>query len=407
MPAAAAGGEPVFPCPKCGAEIKLTETLAAPIVQSLRQGFELEKAKLAEQAKLDARADARREVEGELKTAKDELAAKNDEVAAKAKLLAEAQKHELELRKKTVALEERARALDLEVQRKLDAERAQVVEQTKKEVAEQQKLRDEQRRLKEAEQDKLVADLRAQLVDAQRRLEQGSQQTQGEVQELDLESSLRAMFPFDTIEPVAKGQFGGDCIQRVLGPGGQLAGSILWESKRTKNWSDGWLAKLRDDQRAAKADHAILLTQALPKGIERFGSRENVWVTELGCALPLAVALRQSLLEVAAVRVAAVGQQTKMELLYAYLTGPEFRRRVEAIVESWRALREDLDRERVWLTRQWAKREKEIQRALESSAAMYGDLQGIGGRALPEIEALESQPPEAKGLADGGSGRTA
>ncbi len=376
--AAASAAEPVIKCPRCGAEVKLTDSLRESVVQELRQKFDAEKQKLVEQAS----AEARRAVELELKSAK-------DDAAAKAKQLAEAQKNELELRRKAVELEDRARALDLEVQRKLDLERARTREQALKEFAEQRRSDDEKQRLKEAEKDKLIADLRQQTIELQRKAELGSQQLQGEVAELDLEASLRAHFPRDTIEPVAKGIHGGDCLERVLSAAGQQAGSILWESKRTKLWSDGWLEKLRDDQRAAKADLAVLVTQTLPKSVERFGLVDQVWVTDAASALPLAAALRKGLLDVATARHAAAGRSSKMELLYTYLTGPEFRRRVEAIVEAFTSMRIDLDAERRAFEKQWARREKQIERVMLNTAGMWGELEGIAGTALTAIEGLE------------------
>ena len=165
---------------------------------------------------------------------------------------------------------------------------------------------------------------------------------------------------------------------------------MLWETKRTKNWSDGWLAKLRDDQRSAKADIAVLLTHALPTGVETFGLVEGVWVTDVRCALPVAIAFRQSLIEVAGARAAADGQQTKMELVYQYLTGRRFRHRIEAIVEKFSGMRADLDKERNAITRMWAKREMQIQGVIESTLGMYGDLQGIAGKLLQEIDGLDT-----------------
>ena len=143
-----------------------------------------------------------------------------------------------------------------------------------------------------------------------------------------------------------KGEFGGDVLQRVIGPLDQPCGTILWESKQTKNWSDGWLAKLRDDQRKAKADIALIVSSALPKGVHTFDQIDGVWVTDARCAVPVAIALRQSLIELAAARQARDGQQTKMELVYEYLTGPRFRQRVEAIVEKFSEMQSDLERER-------------------------------------------------------------
>jgi hypothetical protein len=187
---------------------------------------------------------------------------------------------------------------------------------------------------------------------------------------------------------VPKGEFGGDVLHRVIGPLGQHCGTILWETKRTKNWSDGWLTKLRDDQRAAKAEIALIVSQVLPKSVESFDFVDGVWITESRCALPVAVALRQSLIDLSAARLAGDGQQTKMEMIYKYLTGPRFRHRVEAIIERFTEMQADLDRERKAMTRLWAKRDAQIRGVLEATAGMYGDLQGIAGRTLPEIEVL-------------------
>jgi hypothetical protein len=171
---------------------------------------------------------------------------------------------------------------------------------------------------------------------------------------------------------VAKGEC--DVLHRVLGNAGQICGSIIWESKRTKTWNDNWLAKLRDDQRMAKADIALIVTSALPKGVETFDIIENVWVAEPRFAIPLAIALRQSLIEVAGSRQAQEGQQTKMELIYRYLTGPQFRHRIDAILEKFNDMRDDLDRERKVMTKLWAKREEQLNGVLDSTAGLYGDL---------------------------------
>lgn len=205
---------------------------------------------------------------------------------------------------------------------------------------------------------------------------------------MDLVSLLRAKFPFDSIEPVAKGEFGGDVLQRVNNSTGQPSGAILWESKRTKNWSDGWLTKLRDDQRAAKAEVSILVSQALPKGIETFDVVDGVWVTTPRAALPVATILRHTLLEIGIARQVGEGQQTKTEMVYQYLTGPRFRHRVEAIVEAFSSMKDDLDRERKAIMKQWAKRDEQIERVMIATVGMYGDLQGIAGKTLQEIEGL-------------------
>lgn len=238
------------------------------------------------------------------------------------------------------------------------------------------------------EKEQTIAAMQKQIEDLKRRAEQGSQQLQGEVQELELENLLRMKFPFDAIEPVPKGEFGGDVLHRVIGSGGQIGGTLLWEFKRTKNWSDAWLVKLRDDQRAAKAEVAVIVSHTLPKGVETFELIEGVWVTHPRAALPVAMILRQSLLEIALARQSSEGQQSKTEMVYQYLTGPRFRQRVEAIVEAFSTMQEDLDKERKAIMKQWAKREEQIERVMSATVGMYGDLQGIAGKSLQEIEGL-------------------
>ena len=242
---------------------------------------------------------------------------------------------------------------------------------------------------KRQEKDQTISAMKKQLEEAQRRAEQGSQQLQGEVQELELEALLRAKFPRDSIEPVPKGEYGGDIIQRVVGPMGHPCGAIIWECKRTKNWSDGWLAKLREDQRTAKAEVALLVTQAMPKGLESFDMVEGVWIAHPKVSLPLATILRQTLIEVNSARQVSEGQQTKTEMIYQYLTGPRFRQRVEAIVEAFTIMKTDLDAEKKAITKQWAKREEQIERVMQGTVGLYGDLQGIAGKSLQEIEGLE------------------
>jgi hypothetical protein len=244
-------------------------------------------------------------------------------------------------------------------------------------------------RLRVLEKDQTIESMARTIEELKRKAEQGSQQSQGEVLELELEELLRGKFPADTIEPVAKGELGADVVQQVNGSIGQPAGIILWETKRTKAWSDGWLAKLRDGQRRCGADVALIISHTLPKHIEQFDLYEGVWVAHPRCALPVAVALRQSLIEVSNSRLVQQGQQTKMEQVYHYLTGTKFRQRVEAVVEKFDDMREDLDKERKFMGRQWAKREIQIVAVIESTVGMVGDLQAIAGKAMPEIPGLE------------------
>jgi hypothetical protein len=296
--------------------------------------------------------------------------------------LAEAQKAQADLIRKQRELDDARREMDLTIEKRVQESLGSVRDKAKQEAEDGLKL-------KVAEKEEQIAGMQRQIEELRRKAEQGSQQLQGEALELELEAILRGKFPQDRIEPVPKGEFGGDVLHRVVGPLGQQCGTILWESKRTKNWSDGWLAKLRDDQRAAKAELALIVTQALPKGTQAFDLIDGVWVAEARCAVPVAIALRQTLIQLAAARQASEGQQTKAEMIYQYLTGPEFRHRIAALVEKFNDMREDLDRERKFVTRQWAKREQQITVAIGATVGMVGDMQGIAGRAIKEIDGLD------------------
>jgi len=412
--------EPTVICPQCKTEIKLTESLAAPLLADVKRQFEQRLAqKDADMAKREqslteraesiekAKANLDQQIAAKLQQERVRIAAEEQQKAKlvlgndlnqKAKeistlqevlkqrdaKLAEAQQAQAELIGKQRELDDAKRELELTIAKRVQADLGSERDKAKKEAEEELKF-------KVMEKDQTITAMQKQIEDLKRRAEQGSQQLQGEVQEMELEALLTAKFPRDTIQPVPKGEFGGDVLQRVVGPTNQLCGTILWEAKRTKNWSDGWLAKLREDQRAAKAEIAVIVSHALPKEVDTFGFVDGVWVADPKVALPVALSLRQSLIEVAAARQASEGQQTKMEMVYGYLTGPRFRQRVQAIVEAFSSMKEDLDREKKAITRQWAKREEQIDRVMQATVGMYGDLQGIAGRTLQEIEGLEFQ----------------
>ena len=410
--------EPTVTCPNCKTEIKLTESLAAPLIEATRRGFEQRLAqKDADVAKRETEIKNREEALAKAKEAIDDQVAEKLKIerskisadeAKKAKAasasdleqkareiadlqevlksreakLAEAQNAQAELIKKQRELDDAKRELELTVEKRVQEGLTEVRTQAKREAEEGLKL-------KVMEKDQTITSMQKTIEELKQKAEQGSQQLQGEVQELELENLLRAKFPYDTIEPVPKGEFGGDALQRVVSPGGQQCGTILWESKRTRNWSDGWLAKLREDQRTAKADISVLVSQALPKGVESFEIIDGVWVTSPRAALPVATVLRHTLLQVSMARQVSEGQQTKTEMVYQYLTGPRFRHRVEAIVEAFTSMQEDLDKERKAIMKQWAKREGQIERVMEATVGMYGDLQGIAGKSLQEIDGIE------------------
>jgi hypothetical protein len=413
--------EPTITCPNCKTVIRLTESLAAPLLAATREEYEQqlrqkddevakreedirEKARqiaeekrtldtqVAEQVAVQLQVERARVIDEEAKKAKlataAELAAKARELSELQEVLRErdeklaaAQNAQAELIKKQRELDDAKRELDLTVQRRVQEGLDDARASAKREAEEGLKL-------KVLEKDQTIASMQQKIEELKQKAEQGSQQLQGEVQELELENLLRMQFPFDSIEPVPKGEFGGDVLQKVVSPSGQQCGAILWESKRTKHWSDGWLPKLREDQRTAQAEISVIVSQVLPQGVETFALLDGVWVTQPRATLPVATVLRQTLLEVSMARQVREGQQTKTEMVYQYLTGPRFRHRVEAIVEAFVAMKSDLDKERRVIMKQWAKRDQQIARVMEGTVGMYGDLQGIAGASLQEIDSL-------------------
>jgi len=424
---AAGAHEPILHCPNCNHEIKLTESLAAPLLDKSRRQFEeqlaqkdaevarqtealrkeqqeltLARQQVEERVRHRLEAERAQLVATEAKKAKEAVAAELHANAAEAAelrgileannaKLAEAQQAQAELLRRQRTLDEEKRELDLTIEKRVRESVVDIQAKAKKEA-------DEAARLRVLEKEQTIESMARTIEELKRKAEQGSQQSQGEVLELELEELLRGRFPTDIIEPVGKGELGADVVQQVNGAVGQAAGIILWESKRTKAWSDGWLAKLRDDQRRCGADVALIISQALPKHVQHFDLIDGVWVTHPRCAIPMAIALRQTLIEVNSLRLVQHGQQTKMEQVYHYLTGMKFRQRVEAVVEKFNDMREDLDKERKFMGRQWAKRETQIASVIESTVGLVGDLQAIAGKAMPEIPSLDMPLLESSAL---------
>jgi hypothetical protein len=239
------------------------------------------------------------------------------------------------------------------------------------------------------ERDEKIRQMTERIEELKKKAEQGSQQIQGEASELDLEESLRIRFPTDSIEPIAKGETGADVAQHVSGNLGKPCGCILWESKKTKGWGKDWISKLKDDQRKANAEIAVIVSSALPKGMTCFDIIEGVWVTPPNTAVALACALRHALIEIGNARRAVDGQQTKQEEIYRYVTGTAFRLRVQAIGEKIGAMEKDLAKEQKWIKKSWATRAKQIEGIIEAQAGLLGDVQGIAGEDAPEIEAFD------------------
>ena len=375
-------------CPKCGEPIPLTKTLRADIESSLKREFErtltarereLQRAyeTQIEEARTTAEKAAAKRAERRLAS---DVADLKQQLKEQTDALETARQQERELRKRERRLEKEKTELELAVARTLDAERVTLVADAQQRLA-------EEHRLKDAEKDRQLSDLRQQIDDLRRRADVGSQQLQGESAEGELESMLRERFPTDAISGIGQGVRGADIHQVVCDARGGRSGSILWECKNTRHWSDGWVAKLKEDQRACRADVAILVSAALPKGCARFAIVDGVVVTEFPCAGAVASLVRAQLLQLSQARAAAATKDEKLELLYRYLSGVEFRQRVEAVVEAFANMRRELDQERRAAEKQWAKRAKQIEAVTFNVSGMYGDLEGLV--SLPSIQMLE------------------
>lgn len=355
-------------------------------LQEREAAMAAERDQLAERAKTELALERQKLIDEGRQKAKEELSAdaraREEELAdARAKVAAANERESALLRAKR-ELEERAEQMQLEVDRKVDAERQQIREATRKQAVDEYelKIRDEQEKNE---------GLRKRIDDLQRRAEQGSQQAQGETLELIVEEMLDESFRPDRIEEVRKGAHGADVLQHVRASNGAAAGTILWETKRARNWQADWLGKAREDQRQAGAAVAVIVSEVLPPGVVNLGVVDGVWVTSRACAIPLAKAIRAGMLDVASARRALEGQHGKMELVYNYLTGVTFRNHVVGMLEPIKAMRTTLEKEKAWTQKNWAARERQIDRMYGGLAATYGDLQGIIGGSLPRIEALE------------------
>jgi len=397
-------------CPSCHAEIEVSEVLRAQLSNQIRAEFsreasvkqreieairaELEKERISvneAQASLTQKIRAgvdsqRKEIAQEaMRVAKAELAVelqdRETQVTELSSKLKKSQEFELALRERERKLEAEKQELKLAAAREVASQASTIRQEALKQFAEEHQMKD-------AEHQKMVLDLKKQIDELRRKAEQGSQQSQGEIQEIELERMLEASFPADSIMAVAKGVNGGDAVQRVFCSNGIECGSILWESKRTKAWSKGWLPKLRDDQRAARASCAVIVSETLPEGVDNISFVDGVWICSWSCAKGLAMALRVGLAEASKNKLAAQGRAEKMELVYNYLSGMEFQQCVEGIVEAFVTMQTDLEKEKRSMKTIWKRREKQIERAIGSTAGLYGDLQGIIGASLPVVDGL-------------------
>ena len=378
-------------CPSCGKKIPLTRALRAEIETSLKAEFSERERELRGEFARALEADRERAEKDGVKKAEQKLAndlqALREQVREQAGELEDARRVELALRKREQALERKQADLEVTIARTMADERAKIVTETEERAA-------EAHRLKDAEKERQFADMRRQIEDLKRKADQGSQQLQGEAGEDEIEAILRQAFPMDEIGGIGQGVRGADVHQVVVDARGARRGSILWECKNARNWSDGWIAKLKADQRSLRADVAVLVTAALPKDCRRFTIIDGVLVTDFACAGALGAVVRGNLLELAQARNAAIQKHDTLELLHRYLCGVEFRQRVEAIVDAFTKMRQELEQERRAAERAWARRAKQIDAVTFNVSGMYGDLQGLVP-SLPRIAPLELSEADA------------
>lgn len=296
--------------------------------------------------------------------------------------LTNAAEQELELRKKQRKLEEDQKTFELNKQRELDAARDEIYQKAKSESESDYKL-------KIRDKDQKLDQLSKTVEELNKKLEQGSQQAQGESLEIELEELLKHNFPFDDIVPVAKGVKGADVIQKVKNQFGFECGTILWESKRHKRYDPKWIVKLKEDQRNEKANVSVLITQVLPDNITTFDLQDGVYIGSFNSSIGIASALREQLIQIQILRQSEVGKNQKMESMYNYLTSHEFAQRISAILEAFELLQKQVNDERKAFEKQWSAREKVLKQVIKNTSGMHGDLKGLIGASLPDIEALQ------------------
>lgn len=404
-------------CPRCREVFPLAEGIAGHVIESYAEAAETERRRLAEELREEAAVEARRQLArehdravaalreeldlaraeaGERERRAAEAAQERTErlaadLAARDAQVAELRARETDLHRQQRELADRAQALELETERRLAAERSQIAERAEAQAAERHLLR-----LRELE--KKLEDAQRANEDLARKLQQGSSQLHGEALELELERQLAETFPHDRITEVKKGQRGADVLQEVRLASGTSCGRIVWEAKNAANWSKGWIDKLKEDQQANQAELAVLVATARPAELgESFGLHQGVWVVPPALALPLAQALRQTLLEAQKHRAVAAGRDDHAAALLDYLTSPQFANRLRGVAEAYQTLQGELLRERAAMERIWKRREAQLDRVVKNLMGMGGEIEAITRHELPGLAPLalpEGEEPD-------------
>lgn len=338
---------------------------------TLNKRFEQEKPKLESAL----RRKMEKEVEGEIQLLRDELNEKSGQVKDLNKSKAENER-----------LKREKDELRGKIQLEAEKNYSQRLSQEKEKIEKSVKSEFEFQML---EQHKRIDGFKKEINELKRKAEQGSQQLQGEIQEIAIESWLKEQFPLDSIKEVKKGQTGADCLQTVLNNSGQVCGIIYYESKRTKTFQKSWLEKFKSDMQDRKADIGVIVTATMPSGMERFGQKDGIWICSFDEFKGLCSVLRESIIQISTVAVSQKNKGSKMEMLYGFLTSSEFRLQVESIVEGFSTLKTNLDSEKRAMNRVWKERETQIERVMSSTTKMYASIRGIAGNAVQSVQSLE------------------
>lgn len=391
----------IITCPNCNHQFEPGETMREEIEKELRGKMvdwqkkkeaetqaliEIERKKIQDEVQQSIRKSLAADYENQLKI----LQAEKEEREEKLK---EARKRELEFLQKEQALKTKEEELELTLNRKLLDERAKLKEQVVKEEAERNKLKEQESQLKIKELEKQKEDQARLIEEMKRKSEQGSMQLQGEAQELLLEEILKQTFPFDKIEEVGKGVRGADCIQIVRNATGTEVGKIIYESKRTKDFAQDWIEKLKADMRSLGADVAIIVTQAFPKDMERFGEKDGVYICSFSEVRSVALLLRNAVLKIADAKKSQENKGDKMVMLYDYLIGAEFGEQWKAIREGFLSMKLSIQKERDAMEKLWKAREKQLEKVLLNAAHIQGSVEGIAGSDAVNLNLLADNDP--------------
>lgn len=370
-------------CPKCNFSISIDEAVSHRYEEQYKLKYQAEADKKIEEEKRKLWKIAQEKAAEKMEAQKlEEFKILKQENDKKDQELKEAKEFELKLRQEKNDLEKEKADFQLKLQRQLDEDRIKIREEVSKKAM-------EERQFEISQMKKQLEDTQKALEEARRKSEQASQQLQGEILELELEQALLAEFPSDQISPVEKGIRGADVVQVVRDSLGKVCGTIVWESKRTKNFEEGWTKILKDNTLRVRGDASVLVTKVMPKDCNNFVLRDGVYITNFECAIEVARVLRDALIRICFAKTASTGKNEKMEMVYGYITSTQFTQKVSSMLEAYASMKNSLDREKIAMAKMWAQREKEIERLQISTAGIYGELQGLAGAEIENVDLLE------------------